>query len=45
VKACLLLGKDDTQRAAEVFKKVGYGAASIMGEGSRCQVCNGLLEA
>jgi len=45
VKACLLLGKDDAQRAAEVFKKLGLEPPPLRAEGSRCPVCNGLLEA
>jgi len=44
VKACLLLGKDDAQRAAEVFKKIGVEPPELKAEGSRCPVCNGLLE-
>jgi len=45
MKACLLLGKDDAQRAAEVFKKLGLEPPPLRVEGSRCPVCNGLLEA
>jgi len=44
VKACLLLGKDDAQRAAEVFKKLGLEPPPLSAEGSRCPMCNGLLE-
>lgn len=44
VKACLLLGKDDANRAAEVFKKLGLEPPPLRAEGSRCPVCNGLLQ-
>ena len=45
VKACLLLGKDDAERAAEVFKRLGVEPPQLSAEGSRCPVCNGFLEA
>lgn len=44
VKACLLLGKDDVNRVVEVFKKLGLEPPSLRAEGSRCPVCNGLLQ-
>lgn len=44
VKACLLLGKDDVHRAAEVFKKIGVEPPNLRPETSRCPVCNGLLQ-
>lgn len=44
VKACLLLGKEDAYRAAEVFKKLGVEPPALRAEGSRCPVCNGLLQ-
>ncbi|MEM1993987.1 MAG: Mut7-C RNAse domain-containing protein [Nitrososphaerales archaeon] len=44
VKACLLLGKDDASRAAEVFKKIGLEPPTLKPETSRCPICNGLLQ-